>query len=45
MRIVGLFIVVFTCAAINKWLFSSDIASTIGMVIGAGAWIILTENG
>lgn len=41
MKIIGLFVVVFGCALINKALGFSDIASTIGVIIGAGSYLII----
>lgn len=41
MKIIGLFIVVFSCLAINLALGFSETAQMIGVVIGAGSYILL----
>lgn len=40
MKILGLFVVVFLIAFVNKLLGSSDFSSMIGVVIGAGTYIM-----
>ncbi|MEW8048924.1 MAG: hypothetical protein AB2754_15895 [Candidatus Thiodiazotropha endolucinida] len=41
MKIVGLFVVVFACAAVNKLLGFSTEAMLVGTVIGAGTYILM----
>jgi hypothetical protein len=41
MKIIGLFVVVFSIAIINKWLGFTDMASMIGVTIGAGLYLLL----
>lgn len=44
MKILGLFVVVFSVVIINKLLGFSDIATTIGVVIGAGSYIMMQTS-
>lgn len=39
-KIIGLYVVVFSCALINAYLGFSDIAVMVGTVVGAGIYIL-----
>lgn len=43
MRIIGLFVVVFGCFAVNRALGVSDMATIIGCVVGAGSYILINK--
>lgn len=41
MKILGLFVVVFGCVAINRALGFSDMATIVGCIVGAGSYILI----
>ena len=45
MKIIGLFVVVFVCLAINKLLGFSDEASFVGALIGACSYVLMQTKG
>lgn len=44
MKVIGLFIVVFACVAVNKLLGFSTEAMLVGTIIGAGIYLLTQMN-